>query len=319
MVAEDSAFFSFLAVAIARHPFARRVYSLARGWPPSSPGGSWPPLPSPRAERPDEQGETSAASNTPGVPVNVELIDWLRSIYREYVFDVAAVYRREGRHEWPISATDAEDLAAKLAEGGHFLPLPKEPAALANVLEVSIVDFLLERADEVSGLTVTRGTERGYPDVELSGTAFGGGHHALDVKVARRASGGRRTQSRITLYTGNTYFRYPQLHWPGTFRPFRDYASHIDLLCIYTLTDATERVADLELILQEPWRIASKQRSSTTREYLGAVQTIADLREGRGDFDTEAAFYAFWRRYNFRIGRAVQQVLDRLLAEQDMH
>ena len=78
------------------------------------------------------------------------------------------------------------------------------------------------------------------------------------------------------------------------------------------------RVTDLELIVQEPWRIASKQRSSTTREYIGAVQSLSDLRDGRGEFESEADFYTFWRRYPFRIGRAVQQVLDRLLADQDV-
>jgi hypothetical protein len=139
----------------------------------------------------------------------------------------------------------------------------------------------------------------------------------VDVKVARRASSGRRTQSRITLYTGNTYFRYPQLHWSGTFRPFDDYESHVDLIGIYTLDrDSKARISDLEVIVAEPWRIASRQRSSTTREYIGAVQSIDDLRQGRGEFDSEEEFYKFWRRFPFRIGRAVQQQLDRLLAEQ---
>jgi hypothetical protein len=122
------------------------------------------------------------------MPASAELIDWLRATCAEYVFDVAAIYRRDGRHVWPLTAADPEDLAAQLDAGGHFLPLPKEPAALANVLEVSLVEFLLERAAAVPGLQATRGTERGYPDVELSGNAFGGGYHALDVKVARRAS-----------------------------------------------------------------------------------------------------------------------------------
>ncbi len=250
------------------------------------------------------------------MPASPAVLDWLRTTCAEYKFDIAAIYRREGRHAWPLRASDADDLAAQLAAGGHFLPLPKEPAALANVLEVSLVDFILESATRAAGIEARRGTERGYPDVELSGPALGGGYHAVDVKVARRAAGGRRTQSRITLYTGNTYFRYPKLRWPGTFRPFGDYASHIDLLGIYTLTDTTERVADLEVIVQEPWTIASRQRSSTTREYIGAVQSIADLRAGRGEFDAESEFYVFWRRFPFRVGRAVQQVLDRLLAEQ---
>lgn len=246
-----------------------------------------------------------------------ELLDWLRSACAEYELDLVAIYRKRGDHSWPLEGADPEDLAGKLADGGHFLPLPKEPAALANVLEVSLVDFVLQRASDSDGVDARRGTERGYPDIEFSGPALGGGYHAVDVKVARRAKGGRRTQSRITLYTGNTYFRYPQLRWPGTFRPFQDYESHLDLIAIYTLNEKSiTRIEDLELIVQEAWTIGSRQRSSTTREYIGAVQGIEELREGRGEFETEADFYRYWRKFNFRIGRAVQQQLDKLLAEQ---
>jgi hypothetical protein len=249
---------------------------------------------------------------------NESLLTWLREICAEFDFDVLAIFRRDGEHVWPLSASDAQDLARQLEEGGHFLPLPREPAALANVLEVALVDFVLERVSALDDVEVRRGTERGYPDIEISGARFGGGFHAVDVKAARRAAGGRRTQSRITLYTGNTYFRYPQLHWPGTFRPFDDYDSHLDLISVYTLELETKaRVTDLEVVVAEPWRIASRQRSSTTREYIGAVQSLDDLRAGHGEFETEADFYVFWRRFPFRIGRAVQQQLDRLLAEQE--
>ncbi|MGH3159895.1 MAG: hypothetical protein ACRDNF_25425 [Streptosporangiaceae bacterium] len=128
-------------------------------------------------------------------------------------------------------------------------------------------------SSSVAGAQIHRGTERGYPDFEISGPAFGGGFHAVDVKAARRATSGRRTQSRITLYTGNTYFKWPSLHWPGTFRPFSDYSSHLDVIMIYTLNpDSNARVEDLEIIVQEPWRIASRERSSTTREYIGAIE-----------------------------------------------
>lgn len=246
--------------------------------------------------------------------------DWLRGACATYEFDLRGVFRGRGQHAWPLTATDEIDLEAKLAAGGHLLPLPKESAALANVIEVSLADFLLDRA-AAEGLTAARGTERGYPDIELSGTGFGGGYHAVDIKVARRGMTKKgpsaNTQSRITLYTGNTYFRYPQLHWPGTFRPFNDYTSHLDVIAIYTLdADSAARVRDLELIVQEPWRIASKQRSSTTREYLGAVQRIDDLRAGRGEFATPEEFYKYWRKFKFKIGPAVQKQLDKLLAGQ---
>lgn len=249
---------------------------------------------------------------------NAELMKWLRDAVGRYELDLVAVFRKHGASAaWPIVAKDADELEQKLATGGHFLPLPKEPAALANILEVSLVDFLLEETEKLPDATAQRGTERGYPDLELSGAAFGGGHHAVDIKIARRNKSGKGTQSRITLYTGNTYFRYPSLQWPGTFRAFEDYASHLDLLGIYTLDESIPgRIRDLELLVHEPWRIASKQRSSTTREYIGAVQNLDDLRKGQGTFATEEEFYKYWRAFRFKIGPTVQQQLDKLLAQQ---
>jgi len=248
---------------------------------------------------------------------NPVLHRWLREAVMRYEPDLVAVFRKHGPNAtWPMQARDVDELVTKLEAGGHFVALPKEPAALANILEVSLVDFLLGEIANLRGATAQRGTERGYPDLELGGERFGGGHHAVDIKVARRNKTGTATQSRITLYTGNTYFRYPQLPWPGSLRPFDEYESHIDLIGIYTLDEALPgRIRDLELLVHEPWKIASRQRSSTTREYLGAVQRLDDLRAGRGEFDTEAEFYEFWRRYPFTIGRATQQQLDKVLRE----
>lgn len=251
-----------------------------------------------------------------------KLLSWLKDACARYALEPIAVYRA-GRHAtFPLEAVDEADLQAKLLAGGHFLPLPKEPAALANVLEVSLSEFILAELANVAGVTSERGTERGYPDIEITGPAFGDVPHAIDIKAARRRVGasGRvsiNTQSRITLYTGNTYFRYPKLKWPGTFRPFQDYGSHLSLIAVYTLNEeSVGRIEDLELIACETWRIGSKQRSSTTREYIGAVVSIEDLRAGKGEFDTEDAFYTYWRKFNFRIGRSVQQQLDKLLRGQ---
>jgi len=247
---------------------------------------------------------------------------WLRQQCSEYKFDLRGVFRRRGEHDWPLTAADEDDLEHLLRDGGHLLPLPKESAALANVLEVSLVDYLLHQVEQLEGARGARGTERGYPDLELSGPAFGGGFHAIDIKVARRGvtKAGvpkESTQSRVTLYTGNTYFRYPSLHWAGTFRPFNEYTTHLDIIGVYTLNETSEsRVDDLELIVQEPWRIASRQRSSTTREYIGAVVKLPDLRAGNGEFETAEEFYAYWRKFKFKIGPVVQQQLDKLLAGQ---
>jgi hypothetical protein len=249
--------------------------------------------------------------------VPLDLKQWLRDRCAEYTFDVTAVFHRLGKHDWPIElhASDPAQLESQLAERGHLLPLPRESAALANVIEVSIVDFLMKAARDVDGLEAVHGTERGYPDVEFAGSALDGRYWAVDVKVARRADTKTklRTQSRITLYTGNTFFRFPTLPWPGNFRAFDDYAGHVDVIVIYTLNPETaHRVEALQLIVQEPWRIASKSRSSTTREYLGAVDLISDLEEGRGDFAMAEAFYKYWRDYDFKLSKQVQKTFERL-------
>ncbi len=69
----------------------------------------------------------------------------------------------------------------------------------------------------------------------------------------------------------------------------------------------------LEIIVQEPWRIASRERSSTTREYIGAVTSIPALRAGEGAFAAQAEFYDYWRRFPFKVSAQVQNQLQRLL------
>lgn len=250
----------------------------------------------------------------------LDLRSWLMQQCAEYSFNVGGVFQRESDvSTWPLVAASPAELEERLTEGGHLLPLPREPAALANVMEVSIVNFLTVRALLIPQAQIRRGTERGYPDLEFSGAAFGGGYHAVDVKAARRAPSGRLTQSRITLYTGNTYFKWPDLHWPGTFRAFSDYSTHLDVIMIYSLNpESNARVEDLEIIIQEPWRIASRERSSTTREYIGAVTSLDALRSGAGAFAAPSEFYDYWRRFPFKISAQVQTQLQRLLrAAQD--
>lgn len=246
---------------------------------------------------------------------------WLREQCAGYDFALRGALRRGAADvEWPLHATDVHSLEEELVRRGLLAPLPAEPAALANVVETSILDFVLERLDEVPGAAGQRGKERGYPDLEISGDAFGGGIYAVDVKVAKlreykRPTSDPHTQSAITLYTGNTYFKHPDLHFDGALRRFGEYAGHLDIIVIYRfVADSRARIADVEVIVQRPWRIASRLRSSKTREYIGAVKSVAALREGRGAFESEAEFYDYWRRYNFNESTQVRKQYQRELA-----
>jgi len=241
--------------------------------------------------------------STPLLPAPLDVMTWLRDVLPQYRFDLAGLLRDRATPPggWPLTVPAEADLVRTLQDSGGLLPLPAESAALANLLEVSLVAYLLRRLVEVPGAAGQGGTVRSYPDLEITGPAFGGGHHAIDIKAARRNQNGRATKSRITLYTANTYFKHPTRRFSGMRRAFGSYASHVDVLAIFTFDPASHaHVRDLRLLVHEPWRIASRQRSSTTRNYIGAVTSLADLIAGRGEFDSAQAFYDYWRAYDFK-------------------
>lgn len=74
------------------------------------------------------------------------------------------------------------------------------------------------------------------------------------------------------------------------------YEELISVVVVYTFEkDLPERIADVQVVAHETWRIASKARASATREYIGSVQSTSDLVAGRGEFETSDDFYAYWR------------------------
>jgi hypothetical protein len=196
-----------------------------------------------------------------------------------------------------------------VTDDNKVLPLPPEPALIAKVIEVSVIEHVKRKAVGVRGLDVFDDLSgRGYPDILLTGRATDGKKVAVDVKVARRnvlqRGAPTKTQSRITLGPFDSYFRRPGEPIPGVGVAYGDLAWHIDLIILYDYLDGD--VEDVEVLVLETWRVASKRRSSTTRNYIGAVDRLADLRAERGEFATIEAFYAFWRAQPIR--RATEPV-----------
>lgn len=254
----------------------------------------------------------------------LDLLGWLRATTSTWTPDAVGLLVRTAASDAPYHVPDLDGLVAELHRRDALIPLPTEPAALANVIEGAMLVHLHDELDALAGqgcdVRHQSAGERHYPDLEVAGTYFSvddrDAFHAVDVKVARRKPRKRgaptKTQSRITLYTGNTYFAHPDLHVAGCLRPFGDFASHVDVIVLYDFVpERTGRIDNVEVLVHPAWTIASTKRSSTTREYIGAVDDLEDLRAGRGEFESEQEFYDYWRRYPFKPSKDIINLLKR--------
>ncbi|HEY4201360.1 MAG TPA: type II restriction endonuclease [Devosiaceae bacterium] len=249
--------------------------------------------------------------------MSADLVDWLSAALDEFAYRPLAILGASPETLPAFSALNEAELHDLLWKAGLLSPLPTEPAALAAILEAAVSNFIFSKLSAEAGLKVKRGSPRNYPAFDVVSEHFGQQPFAIDIKVARRHKNGKNTQSRITLFTGNTYFRYPAAKWDGMVRPFAEYGGHVHIFVLYdlTLSGGTWIPASIEFIVSEPWRVASRQRSSTTREYIGAVTKIEQLTHGQGEFSSQEDFYKYWRSFDFRIGKAAQRQLDKLLSQ----
>ncbi|MXY10921.1 MAG: restriction endonuclease [Acidimicrobiaceae bacterium] len=249
------------------------------------------------------------------------LLKWIREQTAGWAPSAVGVFQMSGRNEsWPLHADSPAGLRKTLTDRGHLLPLPTEPAALANLLEIELRTHLEAAALRTDGAEMRIGTQRSFPDLEFSGPAFGNGVRAADIKCARRRKSGKALQSRIALYTGNTYFLWPQLKFSGILRPFSEYEELLSIVAVYDFRpDLPERITNLEVITHETWRIASHKRASATREYIGSVQDIGQLTAGDGEFENAEEFYRYWRSTarDWKKSPEAEKLLRRALEDSD--
>jgi hypothetical protein len=199
---------------------------------------------------------------------------WVRSVLQRYSFDVRGI----------------------LLKDGTVLPLPSESSLVAKLFEVTLLERFRTVANAVSGLDVLGAPgSRTYPDIWLAGARLGGRKIALEVKSARRAPGGHRTSSRITLGPYDTYFRNPSVKMAGCVLPYGEFSAHLDIVVLYDY-DGGE-ISNVEPLVVETWRVASRKESSGTRNYIGAVSELERLRTEQGEFDSPEGFYSYWRSY----------------------
>ena len=216
----------------------------------------------------------SRAKYDPGRPVE-SFKELLRQLVRRYEFDVEGLYLKDG----------------------SIRPLPREAALVGKVLEVSIKEFLARQLLRVSQLRcIAASSDRTYPDFTFNGSLIHPCRFAVDLKCARRSKSGDKVSYPIAIGTFNAqYYRRPDEKVGNIMMPYGSYTAHLAVIALYDYAGATAR--DVELLVVEKWRVATKKRSSTTRCYIAASSLIEDLRKERGAFSSEEEFDAYWRSH----------------------
>lgn len=151
------------------------------------------------------------------------------------------------------------------------------------------------------GIKVIESTNtREYPDLTLLGGPLGKEIIALDIKTGRRD--GNRTGFTLGSYWG--YFRRPDKKMAGCRLPYGQFSKHWIIGFIYDWNenaDTLHMVSNIEAIVQEKWKLASKSTGTGTTTAIGSIKDIKKLRAGKGNFSTEKEFLKYWRSYRRRI------------------
>lgn len=176
-------------------------------------------------------------------------------------------------------------------------PIPKN-IQIQAIFEYLAKERILSLAKNW-GCKITEVTNtREYPDLTLEGGRLGDKVVAVDIKTARRI--GENRISGFTLGSYGGYFRYPTLKKPGCRIPYGSYTEHWIAGFIYIWNenaDTLHMVSNVELIVQQKWRIAAKSTGTGTTTAIGSIKDIDKLKEGKGNFSSEKEFLNYWRSY----------------------
>lgn len=191
-----------------------------------------------------------------------------------------------------------------LLENQRVIDVPSDSRAISAIFEQLVVERIKPLAEKY-GCILEEGGGREYPDITLRDIPGMEDKIAIDIKTSRKKS--PNTIGGFTIGTYLGYFRTPTQK-VGTIRyPYADYVQHWIVGLCYNfetyeeqIDDVVEkkfRITDIDVIVQEKWRIASRQTGSGTTKHMRSITNIEDLKMGRGEFTSQEEFLEYWRNY----------------------
>jgi len=191
-------------------------------------------------------------------------------------------------------------------------PLGSDTKVISTLFEIVVRQAVASYARS-SGLALAEPARQNhYPDFTLMKDVQDRRKTAIDVKTTYKREGLRQCGYTLGSYT--SYIR-PETAGKNIVFPYDQYAEHWVIGFVYRRIegkrDATGRIYfldtlnempvpfdDVEVFMQEKWRIAGDRPGSGNTANIGSITgTIDDFRSGNGVFRTEDEFLDYWRGY----------------------
>lgn len=179
---------------------------------------------------------------------------------------------------------------------GTLYELPDIPQVISGIFQELAKRRVIPFLKEHYACEIIEGGAREYPEITAFGGKMGNSKVAIDIKTTRRLTSNRVSGFSIGSYAG--YFLHPERKMPGCKFAYGEFSKHWLVGFIYNWNPKAgpkAMVSDVEVIIQEKWRIASRSTATGTTFAISSVRNLSALRSGSGDFNSSQEFEDFWR------------------------
>ncbi len=193
---------------------------------------------------------------------------------------------------------------------GRIYPLGSDSKVISTIFEIIVRQAVASYASSRGLALYDADKQNYYPDFTLARDRNDNHKIAIDVKTTYRTSEDDNFAFTLGSYTSflrndtkNIMFPYGQYagHWIIGFVYRRaevdpEYANRV--YSPQEVADIPTPFTDVEVFMQEKWRIAGDKAGSGNTTNIGStVGTLSDFQQGAGVFHSEDEFLEYWRGY----------------------
>ncbi len=195
---------------------------------------------------------------------------------------------------------------------GRIYPLGSDTKVISSLFEIVTRQAVIKYADSLGLQLKEPAKQNYYPDFTLMYDDDDQHKIAINVKTTYLENG--KTQFSYTLGSYTSYIR-PETESKNIVFPYSQYREHWVIGFVYkrleekrvpsrqiysleTLSEVPIPFEDVDVFMQEKWRIAGYKAGSGNTTNIGSITgTIQDFIDGNGVFKSEREFIKYWRGY----------------------